>query len=395
MTPAEARELFLRFFQFHFGNVQNALKQGTLNPHPGTSILFPTILLFTDTKTHYVIELLGASSDFRGLSYKRHKEESVNRYISQFSTGNTQAHLRVDTEFILLDGLCVGDEADLNALARRFPIAEHYADGYRLQRNTGAGSLLNFGPSAQFTSFLNCAFVHRKSAAYRLKYVLYLAVISKTLSRELACDHLNSVFCSSPQVRGVHYSDQTLSVAHIAAGQLQSMYLQPDLRETTLGEFFRTHRWLLLRALGADDLVYEPHLHWQVPQPPGSEKTINPDALLRRPDGNWDILDFKTAVLGRQSITRGQRSRRRFIDYVSEGIAQLAHYREYFAEPANQAHANDKYGVEVLEPRCVLLVGNYENANPESIAEASRQLRDITIIDYDTLVQLFMAGSRV
>jgi hypothetical protein len=120
------------------------------------------------------------------------------------------------------------------------------------------------------------------------------------------------------------------------------------------------------------------------------DEAINPDLLIEREDGYFDIYDLKTAALDKTSITKGNRARRRFIDYVNEGIAQLANYEEYFTFPKNQELAWQKYQVKVRNPQLVLVVGNFENVNKEEIEEASRAIRNITIIDYDTLMQLFL-----
>jgi hypothetical protein len=101
------------------------------------------------------------------------------------------------------------------------------------------------------------------------------------------------------------------------------------------------------------------------------------------------IYDLKTAALNKQSLTKGKRSRRRFIDYVNEGIAQLANYKEYFKFPQNQELAWEKYKVKVKTPNLVLVVGSFENANKEEIDEACLPFKNITIIDYDTFYATF------
>ena len=390
MTPDEIRNLFYGFFTFHYGNVQKAQQSGAITFSPGISILFPTILLFTETKSHYIVELFGASRKFAGLDLRKHKEASVNRYVSQLSNDSSQAHLRVDTGFVVFEGICVGDNTDLCELALRFPVAAHYQENYRLIRNAGSGSLLSFGPDVKFCSFMNCAFIHRGSVAFRLKHVLYMAVLSKTLPQNEALDHLNAVFCNSGHLKGVHFCNDEQRSDLLIAAQLQSICFQPDIQETTLGQFLNTNKIILLRALAAKELFHEPYLSWQIPQPPDSEEAINPDFLLQRSDNYWDVIELKTAALKRRDLTRGPRRRRRFVDYVSEGIAQLAHYREYVSNPENQQHAKTKYNVQFQEPRFILIVGNFENADAEKIKEASRQVRDTVIIDYDTLIQLFL-----
>jgi hypothetical protein len=115
--------------------------------------------------------------------------------------------------------------------------------------------------------------------------------------------------------------------------------------------------------------------------------------MIERNDGFYDIYDLKTALLNKTSITKGERSRRRFIDYVEEGVAQLANYSEYFDYSKNCQFASEKYGIKVKNPNLVLVVGNFENANKTEIQEASRRLKNLTIIDYDSFLQLFLLSS--
>ena len=112
--------------------------------------------------------------------------------------------------------------------------------------------------------------------------------------------------------------------------------------------------------------------------------------MVKRDDGFYDIYDLKTAALWKMNILKGERKRRRFIDYVEKGVAQLANYREYFEYPKNRDLAKSKYGIEVQDPKLVLVVGNWENTDLKEIDEACRRYRDVNIIDYDTFAHLIM-----
>ena len=47
------------------------------------------------------------------------------------------------------------------------------------------------------------------------------------------------------------------------ASNFASLYLMGGMRETTIGEFIRRHEMVLLAALGAETLIYEPLLPWR------------------------------------------------------------------------------------------------------------------------------------
>ncbi|MNR29951.1 hypothetical protein D3C85_1473720 [compost metagenome] len=114
--------------------------------------------------------------------------------------------------------------------------------------------------------------------------------------------------------------------------------------------------------------------------------------LVRRADGYYDIYDLKTAALAKKNITKGGRKRRRFIDYVEEGVAQLVNYEEYFSYPKNAEYAHKKYGVQCKEPKLVLIVGSWENSSIEEVQQARRRYPNIEIIDYDTFCHLFIGA---
>ena len=124
------------------------------------------------------------------------------------------------------------------------------------------------------------------------------------------------------------------------------------------------------------------------------EPAINPDCILLHADGSFDICDLKLPLLNRTSLTKGERNRRRFVDSVEEGIAQLAHYKDYFADEINAAKAAKLYGIRRTgSPRMVLIVGNEENFDSSKVKEASRRLQPFELMSYDTVLQLYLASS--
>ena len=194
-------------------------------------------------------------------------------------------------------------------------------------------------------------------------------------------------------VHGVYtaYGDEE---ALLVSGQLQSMFLCPGLHETTIGEFIQQHPEVIKKAFNASGFVYEPYLKWIQHDGSVEDAAINPGLMVGREDGFYDIYDLKLTLLNKPSITKGGRSRRRFIDYVEEGISQLANYREYFEYAMNANHANQKYGIQVRDPRLVLVVGSFENSYPAQITQACRKYPDIQIIDFDTLCHMYI-GTQV
>ncbi|EPU1201600.1 hypothetical protein ACVUNX_005261, partial [Klebsiella pneumoniae] len=87
-----------------------------------------------------------------------------------------------------------------------------------------------------------------------------------------------------------------------------------------------------------------------------------------------------------------ERRRRRFIDDVDEGIAQLDNYEEYFTYDGNKKYALDKYNVSISEPRKILIIGNVENTVLIEVEQALRGRKDNLVIDYDSLISYYVGS---
>jgi hypothetical protein len=103
------------------------------------------------------------------------------------------------------------------------------------------------------------------------------------------------------------------------------------------------------------------------------------------------VIDFKLPLLSKTSVTTGGHRRRRFIYTISDGIAQLHNYHEYFEYDANRRSGAAKLGEEIRDPKLMLVVGTSENVNLTEANEPKRALKPIDIVDYDTLIRLSLA----
>jgi hypothetical protein len=180
--------------------------------------------------------------------------------------------------------------------------------------------------------------------------------------------------------------------AVVTAGNLSNLYLMDGLHETELGKFLQEHDDIILSALQYQAAMHQPILEWVEGNPDPQERSVQPDLLLRRLDGTWDICDLKLGLVDKRSITVGRRRRRDVRSEVSAGISQLANYREYFQYPANRKFALEAYGVEVVNPTLILIVGTQENVDATQVAEAMRPYdSSVEILDWDTLLELYLA----
>lgn len=359
-------------------------------------ILFPSILLITQTKKHYMAELLGANDTFNGLILKTHKEPSIARYLNQFNTDESQPIFHTatdDCKGISFADLLVCRRVDFELLKTRFPFLTLFKT-VLMHDLDASGALFSLGKNCRDVVFDNCMLVNRYLSSIRIKHILHLTLINKEMLASEYNQWLEEKLHdknTSPTFPALHVCEPQVGRSLTIASQFASTYLFYGLRETTIGEFLNQHREIIQKAVAGRNIIYEPYLKWIEKLPENTDEAINPDLMIEREDGFYDIYDLKTALLNKTSLTKGNRNRRRFIDYVEEGVAQLANYEEYFEYSENCKHALNKYEIKVKQPNLVLVVGNFDNVNKIEIEEASRKLKNITIIDYDSFLQLFLS----
>jgi hypothetical protein len=380
----ETRLWWNRYLKFIYEQQQ----KGNLDLR-GDIVLYPNILLATKTKGLFVAELIGARKTFTFLKLIQHKEASIYRYLSQFDDSEPDPLIKLDAACISFRFLCLAQGADFEVVKDRFPFVELFP--CKLNRVGGRGSVFSFGPNFSSCSVENSILVNRRENLFRCKNILALFIVKSSISRKELFE-LFELLRIAGEVKGVHIVPSSREESLIIGGHLQSMYLFPGLKETTIGEFINTHPEVVREAFKTSHFLYEPYLEWLEHDGTVEDQAINPDLIVKRPDGLYDIYDLKTALLEKKSIVKGPRKRRRFIDYVEEGAAQLANYREYFRYPKNRQLAKDKYGIEILNPKLILVTGNWDNASLKEIDESCRRYNEIIVLDFDTLAHLFIGA---
>jgi hypothetical protein len=382
-------DLFVRtgeqWWNTYLGGIRIAQQEGRLDSD-GSSILYPGILLATNCGDYFIIELIGATKDFSRLKLKSHRETSIYRYFNQFEAGEPLPPFFIPTENYHFGSLTLARTRDTESLLSRFPYLRLYPT--TLDMSSGKGSVFKFESSSRSLSLEHCVIINTKDNLHRCKSILFCVVVHKSIGKR----RLEELFENAIRGNVAHaiYTVQGDEKELLVAGQMQSMYLFPGLHETTIGDFMNQHPEIIKKSFDAMDFEYEPYLEWKEDDGTVLDKAINPDLMIQRKDGYFDIYDLKTALLHKKKITKGERRRRRFIDYVEEGVSQLANYREYFRYEQNASHAKDKYGIEVRDPNLVLVVGSYENSDPDEIIQACRKYENVYIIDYDTLCQIYI-----
>ena len=382
------KETSKEFWNEYFIYVSKAQEKGFIQSNGGT-IFYPNMILCTDCNGYYISELIGASKKYNGLTLKTHKEKSINQYLSQFEDDGipAEALFHLNASQNTFSAMCLTNSKIEKDVVERFPFLSTYQTF--INREDGRGSLLTFGNEFKSCALLDSAIINKRDVVTRVKFILGLYIFSNKISRTDLIKEL-STYVNQPELHGVHAYMGEEEQRKMIASQLQNTFLLHGIQETTIGEFIKLHPDIIKKAFDTDHFLYEPLLNWIEHDGTCEDSSINPDLLVRRKDGTYDIYDLKTALLNKARLTTPERRRRQFIHTIRDGIAQLGNYQEYFQYPKNAQHALEKYGIVVKNPNLVLIVGNMENFDAAEVSQAGRLLPNIQIIDYDTLCHLFM-----
>jgi hypothetical protein len=276
-------------------------------------------------------------------------------------------------------------------LQRRFPAI---ADTYRTRLMTVGefGPAITFANDSNFFRVENVLLANALEGMVRVRHIRLSLIITKQTTTQEYSAFLRKLLDiqDGSNLVGMELVPSGEAEVVLGAAQFANIFLMNKLHETSIGAFIDSHREILLSALEAQNLISQPELPWVTVSPDPSEHAIIPDLFVQRADRYWDVYDLKLALLDRREITTGPRRRRRFVYTVEDGMAQLAHYRDFLAIPQHAQWANERYGVTFSDPRFVLVVGNYENIDVEKVAEARRRFPDLELIDYDSLLQLYL-----
>jgi hypothetical protein len=339
----------------YFAGLEDSRLNGRVTPSD-TLFMYPRLVLCTISARHFIVELLGYSWNPCPLILKRHREPSLNRYFYQFSQTDMKGFFKgvSDIRCSALTGCYVSPYIHEHIITKRFPFLIHAPPECKILAtpSVDANAAVEFCGDAHFYHFDNCILINKYKDICRLKHIRHVVIVKKNVDVEEYRNWMRSLFNTHEPwgVRAVRKIEQyNIQNAEIA-GQFANLYLFPELRETTIGEFLKLHPEFVCEAFDTGTFVCEPRLVWMEGAKPEDEEFVKPDLMIKRDDGFYDIYDLKRPLTRHATIVKGPRRRRRFIDYVSEGIAQLAHYAEYFAHDRNRRYAEERYGIRIKEP---------------------------------------------
>lgn len=306
-----------RYWDDYLDKVAIAAHQGRLASRVSDGItLYPQSMLITDMPEHMAMELIGVSRSYRPLRLQRHQSDSVESYVGQFRRpACTSAFItfadpdpRTGSSPALVN-LAIRSVQNEEELERRFPgLSAHWLTHLV---NLGAESV----PVALRTSaslYINeCLFVNQQGPAVRIRHLKTAAIVSKSTSEYDYIRTMGQTATMDGDLWGVLTVPDSQVEAEQIAGQFANAFLLDRLAEVPLSTFLDDHRSILLGALGGMNMIAQPRLRWQVPSSDSTEIAIQPDCLIQRSDGFWDVYDFKLPLLERSKLTKGERRRRR------------------------------------------------------------------------------------
>ncbi len=197
-----------------------------------------------------------------------------------------------------------------------------------------------------------------------------------TVATEVGRHELDARFPSARKMLGTEY---------VGAGD-QLLRFAP-------GNYSTFERVLLVHSAGQSIQVHWTFIALAIHRSEPSDKYLNflqnhlnaaphldPIGTLTAPQGLLPLLD----------TADGKKRRRAFTTPVRDGAAQLARYEEYFRTPENRSFAQTKYGVDVTDPRKLLVIGTQQTVGAQEFKDASPAA--VEIIDYDTILRLHLAA---
>jgi hypothetical protein len=376
------------------------MSKGQLTPTTGTACLFPSTVVFTETPTHKSFELFGARRHYRGLQAKKHSSGSFDLVVGGFDfDGPTTYMVGVqDPTLPTTCGVVIQNQAIIPAthlfeLDRRFPgLRKLFGTQLLSMVSTDCFKAIDGQRIDNILIVDKCLLANSCGQIVRARYTNLLFAVSNSLSEQEVLGHLKNYVTERPDAAaGLSFVQAGEVEATIRAGQFTTMYLQ-GLKETTLTKFLEDQPEILEGALGAVKIFPQALLSYQEGRPSPKVEDIQPDFIVRRDDGTCFIVEFKLPLLNKDHVIRSKDGRRkRFVDTIADGIAQLQDYSDYFAIDANRKYAEQRLGERIADPNLVLVVGTSENVNlAEAQKLALRSSPPPLIMDYDTLTWMLL-----
>lgn len=366
MKPTEFVKVNSQFWGDHLKSVSEHLPVSHGRELVGP-LLYPRQLVLTETPDWNILELVGVSREYRSLDVRRQKAAGIDEYFGAAAEqSGTVVVLRNDDRY---QDATIATEFGRSVLDSRFPGAQRLSG--RELVGTGESKVLSFSPG-NYSALERVLLVGSAESSIQVRWTFLAIAIHRSEPADKYREYLQQLVNSAQHLDPVGtFAVPRGEVEQLLKAEPFAAAYQHGLHKTTVGEFLQQHEEILLSAFGATQLIREPHLEGQ---------DSSPDFILERADGSHIVGELALPVL---ETAKDGKKRRRSTD-ATDGAARLAQYEEYFANAGNREFAKTKYGVEVSDPRKLLVTTNQELPSaPQGTNE---------LVDYDTILRLALAA---
>ncbi|WP_406050708.1 hypothetical protein [Kribbella sp. NBC_00889] len=366
MKPTEFVKVNGQFWGEHLKGVGEHLAGSHRNELPGP-LLFPRMMVLTETPDWNILELVGVSREYRSLEVRRRKAASVEEY---FGLGDGAPVVTLPGENLFKDAT-VATEVGRRELVDRFPGADKMLGN----EFTGPGEqILQFAPG-NYSTFDRVLLVHTVGASIRVHWTFFALAIHRSEPADKYLAFLRNYAQAADHLDPIGTLSVPVGDLDLKGSPFDSTYLGHGLPDSTVDQFLEDNESILLSAFDATRLIRRPFLERQE-----DGDALQPDFILETADGNHIVGDLGLPLL------EGKKHHR--TTSVHDGAAALARYADYFTSPEHRAFAQTKYGVDVSDPRKLLVIGTQDTVNPADVTDAA-----IEIVDYDSILRLHLAAN--
>jgi hypothetical protein len=176
--------------------------------------------------------------------------------------------------------------------------------------------------------------------------------------------------------------DRNVYGVQYEAEQFEALINRSETSEAELQDFFEAHPHFLSDARLSSPL---PHIRLE----DQSGTALIPDFIIKpivayQRDSNWQVLDLKKP--GARLLAGPSRHIRLSHD-VTQAIAQLRDYGDYFGNPENTDRIAEILGHRLRYPELAVLIGRWGECDVEMLDKAQSRERDVRIVTYDEVLE--------
>ncbi|QDW19014.1 hypothetical protein [Flavobacterium sp. KBS0721] len=344
-----------------------------------------------ETQEHYIAELLG-NKDFE-INKKTEittraieKVDNINSFVlGIYKISNPEiAILDFSKSSCNLGGIFLASSSDKRETENRLGIGI-VKDGIQKESATIP---IQFGEETNNSLLHQIELLRTVTSNIYYRHISFLVIVKKSSSliefKNWFREHLEQKWNNCAPA-GIDFSADS---ANIRISRSLISLSEQNITERILDKYISQHSELFANSMNYKRALPQIELRW-IKRNDNDPRISIPDYLMESKDGTYHIIDLKKGFLGRK-LVKGKIGRERFIDYVTELVAQLINYERYFEESENRNYAKSNYNIEVNnELKLIGVVGGFYEYDDIAVSKILKQYSTkITIISYFDLATL-------